>query len=244
MIKQHFTSFRWLTTIILLISFSIAKLYGATYNLVTDASTLSAGDVILIVSPAGSFKDNGTTYNYGAQALTSTASGNRLASSSVTISSSSITSTTAEEWTLSGSAGAWKISSGTKYLYADAKNKLSTTTTSASALTFAIAISSDKANITVTVGSDDCKIQMNAVRSSGSTVTYFALYTANQKAVYIYKKATASCTDAPNVTAPSNSSFSLTTKICMTHLTLLTHFYLVLFTPSYLGPCLVPIHFT
>ena len=202
-----FTQFRWLVTILLFFTLSIGNAWGATYNLVTDASTLSAGDIILIVSPAGSFNANKQTYYYNAQSMTSTASGVRLGCSEVTISSTTITSTSAEEWTLSGSSGSWKLNSGTKYLYATDKNQLSTTTTVGSALTFGISVdASNNANITVTVNSNNCKLQMNA-SYSGGVQTYFALYTNTQKVVQIFKKASASCADP---TAPTNSSFSRT----------------------------------
>ncbi|MBQ7382198.1 MAG: bacterial Ig-like domain-containing protein [Paludibacteraceae bacterium] len=160
--------------------------------------------MILIVSPAGSVKSSGVTYNYGAKAMTATASGSRLGCAEVTISSNSITSTTAEEWTLSGSSGSWKLNSGNKYLYATDKNQLSTTTTAANGLVFGLTIDGDnKAWFTVTVNNNACKLQMNA-SYSGGVQTYFALYTSNQKPIYIYKKAS-SCA-AP--TAPNNSSIT------------------------------------
>ena len=181
-----------------MLTVGVGNAWGATYNLVTDVSSLSAGDVILIVSPAGSIKYDKKTYYYNPQSMTSTASGVRLGCTEVTISSTSITSTTAEEWTLSGSSGSWKLNSGNKYLYATAKNQLSTTTTPASGLVFGLAIDNDnKAWFTVTVGSDACKLQMNT-SYSGGVQTYFALYTSNQKPIYIYKKVP-SCTPLGSV---------------------------------------------
>lgn len=184
---------RMVATLLFLLCLGVGNVSGATYNLVTDVSSLSAGDVILIVSPAGSINYNKKTYYYNPQSMTSTASGVRLGCTEVTISSTSITSTTAEEWTLSGSSGSWKLNSGNKYLYAEAKNQLSTTTTPANGLVFGLAIDNDnKAWFTVTVGSNACKLQMNA-SYSGGVQTFFALYTSNQKPIYIYKKVP-SCT--------------------------------------------------
>ena len=152
----------------------IGNVWAETYNLVTDANDLSDGDKILIVSPAGSVKSSGTTYNYSAQALTSTASSTRLAGSTVTISSNTITSTNAEEFTLSKSTDSWKIYSGTKYLTATAKKQLATGAEN-SALAFSISIEGTAATISCVVGSDNVKLQLNATVSNSKVNTYFAL---------------------------------------------------------------------
>lgn len=163
------------------------------YELVTDASTLSDGDQILIVSPAGTVRSSGVDYDYGAKALSTSVCGTtRLCGEDVTIDGTTITTTTATVFTLSGnSSDGWKIYNGSDYLYADAKNKLSTTTTVGDALVFPITIAASdpyKATIgDVTLGSDACHLDFNPSVSAGVVNPYFALYTGNQKGVYIYK---------------------------------------------------------
>ena len=163
------------------------------YELVTDASTLSDGDQILIVSPAGTVKSSGVDYDYGAKALSTSVCGTtRLCGEDVTIDGTTITTTTATVFTLSGnSSDGWKIYNGSDYLYADAKNKLSTTTTVGDALVFPITIAASdpyKATIgNVTLGSDACHLDFNPSVSAGVVNPYFALYTSNYKGVYIYK---------------------------------------------------------
>ena len=201
-----FSNVRWLLVPLMLITLSIGQLWGATYNLVTDANTLSAGDQILIVSEGRSVTTKINKVNYTATysdlAMNTTVSSNHLLGTDVNISSSSITSTTATEFTLSGNSSGWKIYNGTSYLYADARNKL-TTSTEENGLAFTFSINSTTGVATITTVKEDFELNKT---TSGSLVlrlyaastnqsvanTYFVLYAASNTTsnydVFIYKK--------------------------------------------------------
>ena len=202
----------------------VGNAWGAEYNLVTDASTLSSGDVILIVTEGRSVttKISGTNYTatYNDQAMNTTASNNHLLSGDVSISSSSITSTTATEFTLSGNSSAWKIHNGNNYLYTTERNKLSTNT-EANGLTFTIAIDPSTYAATIQTTKSDFAInnqggqgpliiKFHAASTNQSLPSiYYALYAASMTTevydVFIYKKA-ASCSNSVTVTSGTLST--------------------------------------
>lgn len=178
---------------------------GATYTLVTDASTLSDGDKILIVTEGRQVTSKISSVNYTAtysdQAMNTTASNNHLLSGDVSISSSSITSTTATEFTLSGNSSAWKIHSGNSYLYTSERNKISTNTEE-NGLTFTIAIDPTTHAATIQTTKNDfalnstdtgpLMLKFHATSTNQSLPSiYFALYAASMTTevyeVYIYK---------------------------------------------------------
>ena len=141
---------------------------GTTATLVTDVSTLSAGDIIVISTSTG--------HALGA------ANGTFRSSTSVTISGNKITSLgSATLLTLGGSSGAWTLSNDTEYLYyTGSKNTLQTGTSSSSGNTWNITITSNIATIT-NVASPTRVMQYN------NSSPRYACYTSSQVKPSIYK---------------------------------------------------------
>ncbi|MCQ2293232.1 MAG: bacterial Ig-like domain-containing protein [Bacteroidaceae bacterium] len=140
-----------------------------TYNLVTDASTLAAGDVIVLGC---------SSYNKAAGAK----SGDYLTAVNATISNGILESDDAIEFTLGTKSGLWTLSYSEGTIGATAAKKLSLTS---GTTTWDISIANN-GNATIqstqnTYGS----IQYN---HNGGTNSRFLNYTSGQTAIQIYKK--------------------------------------------------------
>ncbi len=109
------------------------------YQLVTDALTLSAGDVVLLANAANS-------------AVSSTFNSKYLNKESATFSAdnSTITATVATGLMLDGEAGAWKLISSSGQLFTNSSNDLNLTGTGAETYTIAIDAASNEATIAPT----------------------------------------------------------------------------------------------
>ena len=157
---------------------------GCTWQLVTDASTLKAGDRVVIAA-----KD----YNY---ALSTTQNNNNRGQAAITKSGSTISepSNTVQILTLETgkTSGSLAFNTGSGYLYAasSSSNYLRTETTLSNNSSWTISIASSTATITAQ-GSNTNKVMQYNQSSS-----LFACYgSASQKALVIYKDVCAEETD-------------------------------------------------
>lgn len=151
-----------------------------TWTLVTDASTLSAGDIIVFAAYKATYNASGSSYtdnkvmgpisNSLGTAIDVTFSGDGTTIPSLP--------SNAQQYVLGGTSGAWTIMNGSKYLTQGDK-KL---TEGNSAHTWTISISSNNATVT-SVFSSSYKLQYNPNSGKGR----FATYSSSQKPIRIYR---------------------------------------------------------
>ncbi len=156
-------------------------------TLVTDASTLKAGDKILLVG----YNKNADTYH----AMTSQNSGNYRNQVEISVVDNSIAQEPegVQIVTLGGSAGAWTLGVGdNQYLYHDTTTK-NTVSTGSSPYDWTIAITDGVATIN-SVNTSARYLQYN------SSATRFACYTGTQNNPSIFKitQTESSCEHTPN----------------------------------------------
>ena len=206
---------KFISLILMLLTLAIGQMWGAdnvpapagTYNLVTDASTLAAGDVIIITGTAAS----GTGY-----AISTTQNSNNRGQASVTISNNSITipaNTTVQGITLEAGTTSGTLSfkvGDNGYLYAasSSSNYLRTESKKSANSSWTISISSNDATITAQGSNSRKRMRHN----SGSSL--FACYATDSNTgtlVRIFKKAAASCDKKVALTKGSeaNGTFTL-----------------------------------
>lgn len=150
-----------------------------TWKLVKDASTLAAGDRIILVATVSGSK---TSSNNGTFAADGNISSSIMGKVSVSISNETIANINgAQEFILGGSAGAWTLSNGTELLGATAAKKIAW---GDGTQTWSISISENVATIqngTVTYG----KILYN--RDSPRFTTYTSDPSASMALPYIFR---------------------------------------------------------
>ena len=153
---------------------------SSTWTLVTDASSLHSGDIIVFAAYNVSYKASGTTY-YDNKVMGPVV--NQLGSAvDVTFGAGGTTIPSlpagAQQYTLGGTTGAWTIMNGTKYLTQGEKK----VTEGDSAHTWTISISENNAVVT-SVTSSTYTLQYNPNSGNGR----FATYSSSQKAIRIYR---------------------------------------------------------
>lgn len=158
---------------------------AGTYNLVTDASTLSAGDVIII---AGT--NSGTT-----KAISTTQNGNNRGAVEVTLSNNSITLTaenTVQGITLEAgtTSGTFSFNTGDGYLYAasSGSNYLRTEATKSANSSWDITISDGLATVNAQ-GTNTRSLMRYNHSNSPSVFSCYATTSTTGVLVNIYKKA-------------------------------------------------------
>lgn len=188
--------------IITLLAICSINIGAVTYNKVTDASTLSSGDKIIIVNEDG-------------YALSTTQNDNNRGQQIVTITSNTITDPNANVQVITLGRAAhstdgntyWTLVVGTnQWLYAasSSKNYLRTQTTLNDNGKWTISISSGNATITAKGSNTRNLLQYNSSNS------IFSCYSSSQKTVQIYKQAS-SCSNSVTIQKGSsiNGTFSL-----------------------------------
>lgn len=160
--------------------FAISSGSGSSdkYELVTSASSLAAGDKILIVGV-----ESGTYY-----ALKPYISGNNCGRNAVSAPVSNVITTTVADLTLGGSAGAWTLFDGTYYLYAaggtGSSNYLKGAANANNAnAKWTISFSGNNATIKT---ADTTVARHTIMHNTGSDI--FSCYASGQSAVSIYKQ--------------------------------------------------------
>ncbi len=172
--------------------FAFAGAQAQTWTKVTDASTLKAGDEIVIVA---------SDYNY---ALSTTQNSNNRAQTEVTKNGDNVTfGGDVQILTLESgkTAGTFALNTGNGYLYAasSSKNYLRTETTLSDNSSWTISISDGAATVTAQGTNTRNLMQYN---NSSSIFSCYA--SATQKAISIYKYTTGGETpDVPVVEAPA-----------------------------------------
>ena len=160
------------------------------YELVTDASTLSAGDILVFANTANT-------------AVASTFStSNYLEKASVSISGTTLTTSAAMEFTLGGSSGSWTFTNGMSTLRATSTSALAMGGSSG-VTTWTISISSNNATVAPSSNYQTGIIQYN----TGSP--RFRNYTSGQAVIQIYRKlpcATINVTGGDAVILPAGNS--------------------------------------
>ena len=184
---------------------------AGTYDLVTDASTLTAGDIIII---AGT--NAGTT-----KAISTTQNSNNRASVEVTLSSNSITlaaDNTVQGITLEAGtkSGTFSFNTGDGYLYAasSSKNYLKTENAKSDNSSWTISISNGDATVIAQGTNTRCLMRYN----HSNTPPIFACYATNSTTgvlVNIYKKAASGYT----VTIAKNNDYGAVTQSSVTGVT-------------------------
>ena len=200
---------------VMLFTFGVGNAWGGnntpapagTYNLVTDASTLAAGDVIIITGTASS----GSGY-----AISTTQNTNNRGQASVTISNNAITipanNTTVQGITLEAGTTSGTLSfkvGDNGYLYAasSSSNYLKTESTKTANSSWTISISSNNATVTAQ-GSNSRKLMRH--NSGSSLFACYATNTSTGTAVRIFKKsATASHTLSSAVSPDGGGTVTL-----------------------------------
>ena len=140
------------------------------YELVTDASTLSVGDIIVFANTANT-----------AVASTFVTSNTYLAKETATISGTTLTTSKAMEFTLGGSSGSWTFTNGMSTLRATSTTALAMGGSSG-VETWTISISSNNATVAPSSNYQTGTIRYN----TGSP--RFKNYTSGQAVIQIYKK--------------------------------------------------------
>ena len=155
---------------------------ATTYNLVTNASSLNAGDVVVFGASAGK--------------VAGAISGEYLTAQTATISDGVLTAEDALEFTLGGSAGNWTFTNGTNTLRATSATALSLSTTGG-VNTWTITIGGASSYVATIAPSETYttgKIQYN------SSSPRFKNYTSSQGAIQLYRKVSSEpCTADPTV---------------------------------------------
>ena len=162
------------------------------YELVTSASSLAAGDKLLIVGV-----ESGTYY-----ALKPYVSGNNCGRNAVSAPVSNVITTTVADLTLGGSAGAWTLFDGTYYLYAAGgttnNNYLKGAANANNAnAKWTISFSGNNATIKTT---DSIVVRHTIMHNTNNDV--FSCYASGQSAVSIYKQQAGSSTVTYYTTSP------------------------------------------
>lgn len=177
-----------------------------TFNLVTDASTLAAGDEIIIVSTDGT------------KAISTTQNNNNRGVADVTESADAITpGETVQIIVLEASDANWKLKVGNDaYLYAasNSSNHLKTanSTTAGNNGVWEITIGQNAVASIVAQGSNS----RNVMQYNASSALFSCYASASQTAIKIYKKSTA---PAPAVAKPAiagETSFFESTQVTIT----------------------------
>lgn len=163
-----------------ILTITVRESQDGTWVLVTDASTLNAGDVIVFAAYNATYKFSGTTYtdNKVMGAVTNslgTPVDVNFSSDGTTIIS---LPAAANQYTLGGTSSAWTIMNGDKYLTQGDK-KITEGTTSH---TWTISFSGNDAVVT-SVSANTYKLQYNPNNGNGR----FATYSSAQKAIRIYR---------------------------------------------------------
>ena len=187
---------------ILLILISFPNVGWGQYTLVTSETSLNAGDIFILVGKNGS--------NFFASSSQSLVNSNRDGVSVSAPVSNTITTITASELTLEGSAGAWYLKdiSASQYLVpvGGASNglKLQSTTTNAK-WKFTIDAGTGAAN---PVCENTSTYPRNKLRYN-TAANVFSCYSVGQTDVYIYKKTLPTCT-APTLQSTAATSSIIT----------------------------------
>ncbi|MCQ2339586.1 MAG: bacterial Ig-like domain-containing protein [Paludibacteraceae bacterium] len=149
------------------------------YYLVTDASTLHVGDIIVF----GSTYTGGTDEAKKGSFVNGTLGNNKyLASERATITEDALSATDACEFVLGGEAGAWTLTSTEGQLGATAVKAMTTNTEASNYVgTWTISIDVETHNATVTCG------EYGSMSYNGSSPR-FANYSSVQNALQLYRK--------------------------------------------------------
>ena len=163
---------------------------GTTFKLVTDATTLNAGDRIIIVATESDF------------ALGSKQNSNNRDAVAITKEENNITITdedNVEIITLGGSVGKWTLNVSDGYLYAVNNNNYLRT----------IATANDASYWTISIEATEASIKNNSVTAyyimKNTNSALFSCYKGTQSSVQIYKEVT-STTDLPTLLSPTHST--------------------------------------
>ena len=170
------------------------------YELVTSASSLAAGDKLLIVGV-----ESGSYY-----ALKPYVSGNNCGRNAVSAPVSNVITTTVADLTLGGSAGAWTLFDGTYYLYAaggtGSSNYLKGAANANNAnAKWTISFSGNNATIKTT---DSTVARHTIMHNIGSDI--FSCYASGQAAVSIYKQKAGTTTTTYYTTTVQTPAVSYT----------------------------------
>lgn len=172
------------------------------FTLVTDASTLEAGDEIIFVSSG----DVGS-----AEAMSTTQNNNNRGVAAVSVSSNLTVSATDETqiFTLQGGTGAWYFYTGSGYIYAASStgNQLKTETTADNNAKATIMISSDGKATVVFQGNNT----RNHLRYNGTNSPHiYSCYaeTSTQAKPFIYRRSGAPSTDPRLEISPESQTIS------------------------------------
>ena len=153
-----------------------------SWNLVTDASTLTAGDIIVIAAYNVSYKTSGNTYiDNKVMGAISSSIGTVI---DVTFNSTGTTIESlpagARQYTLGGNyTDGWTLKNGSNYLSIKEDKKIQETTTES---TWSISINSNEATMTQSAYPDHT-LQYNPNSGNGR----FTAYYSNQKPIRIYR---------------------------------------------------------
>ena len=181
-------------------SFTINQAGGSgDFMLVTDASTLNAGDEIIFVSAT-----SGSAYAMGDQST------NNRPGVSVTVNSGPSVSDAddIETFTLEGGTGAWyfkanKLTSGYLYAASSGSNYLRTEETADNNAKATISIDSNVASITFQGTNTRNQLKYNSQNH------IFSCYASGQQPVYIYRRTTTPKVETPVFSpAPENGPFT------------------------------------
>lgn len=176
------------------VTYAASAISPIEYALVTDASTLTTGDVVV--------------FGYGDNKTAGPARGAFLTANEATISDGVLTSDEALEFTLGGSVGAWTLNNGTNSLRATSNTNLSLASSGGTATwTIAIANSSPNAATITNTGYSGSVIYYN------TSSPRFKNYTSTQAAIQLYRKEI-DCdkfVDVTGGTSSSNATFNSST---------------------------------
>lgn len=168
------------------VTYAASAISPIEYTLVTDATTLTAGDVVVL--------------GYGDNKTAGPARGAFLTANEATISDGVLTSDEALEFTLGGSVGAWTLNNGTNSLRATSSTNLSLASSGGTATwTIAIASSSPNAATITNTGYSGSVIYYN------TSSPRFKNYTSTQAAIQLYRKEI-DCDKFVDVTGGTSSS--------------------------------------
>ena len=146
-----------------------------SYNLVTSASSLSAGDVVVF---------GAASYNAVAGAI----SGSYLTKVDATISNGVLTASNALEFTLGGTSGSWTFTNGLNTLRATSTTELSLATSGGNSVWTISINNSNNATIAPSGNYSSGTIYYN------SSSPRFKNYTSAQRVIQIYKKTSSTYT--------------------------------------------------
>lgn len=175
---------------------------GGTFTLVTDASTLAAGDTLMIVGVDDSVYAMSSTQGENNRGQVQLVSGSS-APSSISVSASGVAA-----FTLGGSTGAWTFydSDISGYLYAasSSENYLKTQATNNANGQWAITIASNVATI-VAQGT----YTLNTMQYNSNSNLFACYSSASQGSIYLYKQSGST----PTATPASTTTYSVTNTL-------------------------------